>query len=129
MNLLDKDGTVKKYDCLINGVSSSTSELNCNTSSNPIATTVSKLHLSSGNSSDGSLLTLEMSDYDTNSTYAVETTQENYIPPATEKYDNSTGQNEAEKGSATSEDATVNASKPVSQKGYVMTKKMPMSNL
>ena len=123
MNLLDKDGTVKKYDCLINGVSSSTSELNCNTSSNPIATTVSKLHLSSGNSSDGSLLTLEMNGFDTNSTYAVEITQENYIPPAAEEYDNSTASNEAETGNATSKDATVNASKPVSQKGYESDKK------
>ena len=124
MNFLDVNGSIKKYNCAINGISlSSISELSCDTSNNPISTTVSKLHLSTGSSSDGSLLTLEMIGYYSNSTFAVEITQENYIPPAAEEYDNSTASNEAETGNATSKDATVNASKPVSQKGYESDKK------
>jgi hypothetical protein len=47
-------------------------------------------------------------------------TASSYVKPIAEMYDNSTNDNQAERGNATSQDATVNASKPVSSKGQVV---------
>ena len=77
--------------------------MNCDTSSNPIRTTVSKLHLSSGISEDGSLLTIEMDGYGTNSTYSIAT---------------SADQNGTDSGDAKKEDTYVDSSLPVSTKGH-----------
>ena len=65
MSLQDDDGSIKKYDCIINEVSSPVYKISCDASSKPITTTVSKLHLSSGISEDGSFLTIEMDGYGT----------------------------------------------------------------
>ena len=100
MNLLDNEGVVKKYICTIKELSSAETELNCDTSSSPITTTVSRLHLSSGSTSDGYLLTIEMSDYDTNSTLIA------------------TAISREEVKSATSEDIPIDANTQVSSKGY-----------
>ena len=77
--------------------------MNCDTSSNPIRTTVSRLHLSSGISEDGSLLTIEMYSYGTNSTYSIAT---------------SADQNGTDSGDAKKEDTSVDSNLPVSTKGH-----------
>ena len=72
---LDNDGTSEAYDCTINGVTDgSSSELVCDTSDNPIKTTVGDLHLSSGSDTDGNQLLIEMNNPDSNSTETLETT-------------------------------------------------------
>ena len=72
---LDNDGTSEAYDCTINGVTDgSSSELVCDTSDNPIKTTVGDLHLSSGSDTDGDQLLIEMNNPDSNSTETLETT-------------------------------------------------------
>jgi len=71
MDLLTyKNGTssYKQYNCTLNGVSSPTYRLTCDTSSNPINTSVANLHLSTGKSDDGTMLTIEMKDWSNNST-------------------------------------------------------------
>ena len=69
--------TISKYDCTLNSVSAPSYELNCDTSSNPINTDVKQLHLSSGKSTDGTLLTVEMRNGLTNST-TLSTQRESY---------------------------------------------------
>ena len=72
MNIKNKDDKTKTYSCQIqektNGPQSS---LTCDTSSDPLKTTVGKMHLSSGNSSD-TLYSIEMLNPDSNSTTPVE---------------------------------------------------------
>jgi hypothetical protein len=63
MTLVDSSNEGNKYDCTINGVSSSPSTLECDTSSNPIKTTVEKLNLNAGTAnSNSTLVTLKMAD-------------------------------------------------------------------
>ena len=123
MTLIDNSNNGNKYDCTINGVSSSISSLECDTSNNPLKTTVGKLNLNAGTANNNStLFTLKMSDnLDGNSPFV---TASSYVKPTAGDYDNSTKANQAETGAATSKDATVNADKPVSSKGRVtVTKK------
>ena len=63
MTLVDSSNEGNKYDCTINGVSSSPLTLECDTSSNPIKTTVEKLNLNAGTAnSNSTLVTLKMAD-------------------------------------------------------------------
>ena len=77
MVLKDNDDNKKEYECDLSAVSANTYELSCDTSSDPIETTVSKIHSSSGVSTDSSktYFTIEMDGYDSNSTYAIKTPQ------------------------------------------------------
>ena len=62
MTLVDSSNEGNKYDCTYN-VASSSSTLECDTSSNPIKTTVEKLDLNVGTSTDNqTLVTLKMDD-------------------------------------------------------------------
>ena len=72
MKVQNYDDETKIYDCQINGVSSQT-KLECNTIDDPIITTVGKVHLSSGNSTNGDLLVVEMDDWESNSKESIET--------------------------------------------------------
>ena len=126
MDLLTyKNGTssYKQYNCTLNGVSSPTYRLTCDTSSNPINTSVANLHLSTGKSDDGTMLTIEMKDWSNNSTQikTIESS-DSYEEIASEEY-TATAVNQAETGNATAKDAQVNASKPVSTNGYTEDKK------
>ena len=119
MTLIDSSDEGNKYDCQIYGVSSTNSTLLCDTSGNPIRTTVEKLNLNAGTSANNqTLFTLKMGDNLDGNTPIV--TASSYVKPTAEMYDNSTNDNQAERGNATSQDATVNASKPVSSKGQVV---------
>ena len=71
MTINDNDNVAKTYDCSF--TKGSPSELKCDTSSDPITTSAEKIHLSTGNSTDGTLLTVEMQDYDTNTTANIKT--------------------------------------------------------
>ena len=63
MTLVDSSNEGNKYDCTINGISSSTSTLECDTSNNPIKTSVRKLDLNAGTANGNStLFTLKMAD-------------------------------------------------------------------
>ena len=70
MDFKNEEDTVKKYQCTINGITTENekSELSCDTSSDPLYTNVGKVHLSSGSSTDGTLVTIEMNNSDANST-------------------------------------------------------------
>ena len=69
MDFKNEEDTVKKYQCTINGTTENEkSELSCDTSSDPLYTNVGKVHLSSGSSTDGTLVTIEMNNSDANST-------------------------------------------------------------
>lgn len=120
MNFKDNSNVTKTYNCTINGLNLTENRLICNTSDDPITTSIKNLHLSSGISNDNSLLTIEMKDSKFSS---VISTEDVYIAPAADSYDNNTASNQAEKGNSTAEDATVNADKPVSTKGHVTDKK------
>jgi hypothetical protein len=71
MTINDNDNVAKTYDCSF--TKGSPSELKCDTSRDPITTSAEKIHLSTGNSTDGTLLTVEMQDYDTNTTANIRT--------------------------------------------------------
>ena len=70
MDFKNEEDTVKKYNCTINGITTENekSELSCNTASDPLRTYVGKVHLSSGSSKDGTLVSIEMNNPDANST-------------------------------------------------------------
>ena len=70
MDFKNEEDAVKKYNCTINGITTENekSELSCNTASDPLRTNVGKVHLSSGSSTDGTLVSIEMNNPDTNST-------------------------------------------------------------
>ena len=70
MDFKNEDDEVKKYQCTINGITTENekSELSCNTASDPLRTNVGKVHLSSGSSTDGTLISIEMNNSDANST-------------------------------------------------------------
>ena len=70
MDFKNEEDTVKKYNCTINGITTENekSELSCNTASDPLRTNVGKVHLSSGSSTDGTLVSIEMNNPDANST-------------------------------------------------------------
>lgn len=60
-----------KYDCTVK--STSPGELECDTSSHPLKTTVQKLHLSAGTTSDKKLVTVYMKDFAKNNTDIITT--------------------------------------------------------
>ena len=70
MDFKNEEDEVKKYQCTINGITTENenSELSCNTASDPLRTNVGKVHLSSGSSTDGTLVSIEMNNSDSNST-------------------------------------------------------------
>ena len=69
MDFKNEEDAVKKYQCTINGTTENeNSELSCDTSSDPLRTNVGKVHLSSGSSTDGTLVSIEMNNPDANST-------------------------------------------------------------
>ena len=70
MNLRDTNDVINEYPCFLSGVQSTTADLTCDTSSNPLKTTVGKLHLSSGNK-NGETLFVEMNKPDENGTYGI----------------------------------------------------------
>ena len=68
MDFKNEEDAVKKYQCTINGTTENeNSELSCDTSSDPLITNVGKVHLSSG-SSNGTLVSIEMNNPESNST-------------------------------------------------------------
>ena len=70
MDFKNEEDTVKKYQCTIKGITTEkeNSELSCDTASAPLKTNVGKVHLSSGSSTDGTLVSIEMNNPDANST-------------------------------------------------------------
>ena len=69
MDFKNEEDAVKKYQCTINGTTEKeNTELSCDTSSYPLRTNVGKVHLSSGSSTDGTLISIEMNNSDANST-------------------------------------------------------------
>ena len=70
MDFKNEEDTVKKYQCTIKGITTENekSELSCDTASDPLRTNVGKVHLSSGSSKDGTLVSIEMNNPDANST-------------------------------------------------------------
>ena len=60
-----------EYDCTVKSISPG--ELDCDTSSNLLKTTVQNLHLSTGTTSDNTLVTVYMKDYNRNSTDIITT--------------------------------------------------------
>ena len=63
MTLIDGSDEGNKYDCQIYGISSTNSTLLCDTSGNPIRTTVEKLNLNAGTSDNNkTLFTLKMGE-------------------------------------------------------------------
>ena len=72
MDFKNEEDAVKKYQCTINGTTEKeNTELSCDTSSYPLRTNVGKVHLSSGSSTDGTLVSIEMNNPDANSTALV----------------------------------------------------------
>ena len=72
MDFKNEEDAVKKYQCTINGTTENEkSELSCDTASDPLRTYVGKVHLSSGSSTDGTLVSIEMNNPDSNSTLLV----------------------------------------------------------
>ena len=73
MDFKNEEDTVQKYQCTIKGITTEkeNSELSCDTSSAPLKTNVGKVHLSSGSSTDGTLVSIEMNNPDANSTALV----------------------------------------------------------
>ena len=53
------------YNCTFNHLSNNNAELDCDTSKCPINTNVQNLHLSNGISDDGTFLTIEMDNWET----------------------------------------------------------------
>ena len=104
----------KEYECSLIYPSSSSCEIACDTSRNPIATNVNALHLSIGLSSDDFLYLIEMREPD--DYILIEVGNSPILPPFTEYQ--TTSDDEAETGNATSYDSPVPSSKPVSVKGY-----------
>ena len=73
MNIKNNKDEMKSYLCKIQMTKSgSDSSLTCDTSSDPLKTTVGKIHLSSGNSTDKTLVSVEMLNSEENSTTPVE---------------------------------------------------------
>ena len=73
MNIKNNENEMKSYLCKIQMTKSgSNSSLTCDTSSDPLKTTVGKIHLSSGNSTDKTLVSVEMLNSEGNSTTPVE---------------------------------------------------------
>jgi hypothetical protein len=59
---------IYRYSCIYSVITSSSSGLLCDTSGNPISTTVKDLHLSTGNSRDRTFITVKMKDALNNNT-------------------------------------------------------------
>ena len=75
MNLTDANDVTNEYECYLSGVQSTTTDLTCDTSSNPLKTTVGKLHLSSGLKGKDTLF-VEMNNPVDNATYVINPTSE-----------------------------------------------------
>ena len=67
----DEDDEIKTYNCTFNKLSNNNAELECDTSKCPINTNVENLHLSNGISDDGTFLTIEMDNWQTNGSQIV----------------------------------------------------------
>ena len=72
MNIKNNKDETKTYDCTIQGTKKAEAELSCDTSGDKLKTTVEKMHLSSGNCSDGTLITVEMLGHKQNGTSIIE---------------------------------------------------------
>ena len=70
MNLTDENDVTNEYECYLSGTKSTAADLTCDTSSNPLKTTVGKLHLSSGIKNKETLF-VEMNNPDINGTYKI----------------------------------------------------------
>ena len=70
MNLTDENDVTNEYECYLSGTKSTAADLTCDTSSNPLKTTVGKLHLSSG-IKNGETLFVEMNNPGENGTYVI----------------------------------------------------------
>ena len=70
MNLTDANDVTNEYECYLSGTQSTSTDLTCDTSSNPLKTTVGKLHLSSG-IKNGETLFVEMNNPGENGTYVI----------------------------------------------------------
>ena len=71
MNITNNDDKLKTYTCTFEGsTTGGDAELACNTQSDPLRTTVGKMHLSSGKAG-GDLLSIEMDNLDGNSTHEI----------------------------------------------------------
>ena len=71
MNIANNDDKIKTYTCTFEGsTTGGDAELSCNTQSDPLRTTVGKMHLSSGKAGDD-LLSIEMDNLDGNSTHEI----------------------------------------------------------
>ena len=71
MNLKTENIGIHEYNCEFNKLSATKAELECDTEENPINTTVENLHLSNGQSADGTFLTVEMQNWRTNGTQSL----------------------------------------------------------
>lgn len=76
--LTEKDGKNVniEYECTVKQISPG--ELDCETSSNPLKTTVKQLHLSTGTTSDNTLVTVYMKDFNTSDTDIITTGSNRY---------------------------------------------------
>ena len=76
--LTEKDGQNAniEFECTVEQISPG--ELDCDTSSNLLKTKVNQLHLSTGTTSDNTLVTVYMKDFDTNSTDVITTGSNRY---------------------------------------------------
>ena len=117
MNLESFDGVTKSYNCILKYVSSTT-ELSCDASNLPITSTVQNMHLSTGMSSDGTFLIVEMKNPSDSTMFTLGNSNNvTYVePPVAEEY-TPTDDDQPENGNATAKDAQVPADKPVSRKG------------
>lgn len=71
MNIINNEDKVKTYTCTIEGTTNEAkSELTCNTQSDPLTTTLGKMHLSSGKSGND-LLSIEMNNIEGNSSFDI----------------------------------------------------------
>ena len=77
INSIGKSG-IEKYKCIYSKISSNMGELFCDTSGNPINTTVEDLHLSTGNSSDSTFILVKMKDGLNNKTSLVASGENKY---------------------------------------------------
>ena len=117
MNLESFDGVTKSYNCILKYVSSTT-ELSCDASNLPITSTVQNMHLSTGMSSDGTFLIVEMKNPSDSTMFTLGNSNNvTYVePPVAEEY-TPTDDDQPENGNATAKDAQVPADKPLSRKG------------
>ena len=71
MNLSNTEGTTNEYDCYISSGDDGKTQLACDTSSNPLKSTVGDLHLSSGTNGKEETLFIYMKNATDNATYKI----------------------------------------------------------